>query len=292
MSDRPPLSTLETIVVAARCPSFSEAAIKLGLTHGAISRRVAALESWLGFPVFERHGRGIRPTPDGQRFVAQLDEAFRQIEMASDRWRRVSSDTVRVSSVPSFAKLWLLPRLRALEARGCRIDLAVEHRNADVERGEVDVAIRYGRGRWPNVDAIGLGAEHHFPVAAAEVVQALGTNPSIEAILARPLIHDSDATGWRAWLASIGCASFKPRRHDRRFEDYTLSLAAAEQGLGIALARAPIADDYVASSKLRRIHAATSQSPLLYYLVIQFGERRPTVRQFIEQVMTEFNSVR
>lgn len=285
MPFRPPLSTLEAAAVAARHASFSEAAISLGITHGAVSRKIAALETWLGIPVFERHGRGVRLTPDGQRFIAQIDEAFRQIDLASDRWSRRGSSVVRLSVLPSFAKLWLFERLTQFEqAADCRIELAIENRNLDVERGEVDVAIRYGRGRWPNLEVQQLGEERHYPVANGAVAKVLGDMPTPDQLLRFPLIHDSDATGWRDWFRHNAGLTFKPRSNDRRFEDYTLTLAAAEQGLGVALARTPLSNRYLHTSELRRVHRAESPSPLNYHFLTRAGESRAVVLKLADVI--------
>jgi len=288
MSSRPPLSTLEIASTAARHASFSDAAIELGMTHGAVSRRIAALESWLGILLFERHGRGIRLTPDGQRFIGPIDEAFRQIDMAADRWRKRVSNTVRISVVPSFTKLWLLGHLAELEALEYRIDLSVETRNADLERGDVDIAIRYGRGRWPNVHSAQLGTEQHYPIASPKIAERLGAGPTPEQLLSLPLIHDSDTTGWRNWFRETAGINYKLRSDDRRFEDYTLTLAAAEQGLGLALARSPLVDLHLASGSLQRVHDRATASPLNYYLVTRNGEDRPAVLQLLERMQQHF----
>lgn len=290
MNIRPPLATLEVASVAARHSSFSETAVELGITHGAVSRKIAALEAWLGILLFERHGRGVRLTPDGQRFVAQIDEAFRQIDHASDRWRRPDASIIRISVVPAFAKLWLLPRLTILEGAlpGCRIDIAVDHRNADLEAGEVDVAIRYGRGRWPNVEAQQLGGEHHHPLANEKIAKQIGLQPTLDQLLSVPLIHDSDATGWRAWLKSVHGTQLKPRRIDRRFEDYTLTLAAAEEGLGIALARTPLVNPYLTTGRLVSLDVRVSESPLNYFILTRVGEARPLVQRFIKATTVMF----
>ena len=156
LAGRPPLDSLDTVCVVARHDSFSAAAEALGLTHGAVSRRVAAVEAWLGTALFERHGRGVRLTPDGQRFVSRVEAAFRLIDEAAVRWRRRRGpEVVRISVVPGFAKLWLFERLAALEQGdpALRIEIAVEGRNADVEGGEVDLAVRYGAGTWPGLQA-------------------------------------------------------------------------------------------------------------------------------------------
>lgn len=284
ISERPPLDSLDTVCVVARHDSFSAAAETLGLTHGAVSRRVAVVEAWLGTALFERHGRGVRLTLDGQRFVSRIEAAFRLIDEAAVRWRRRRGpEVVRISVVPGFAKLWLFERLAALEQGdpALRIEIAVEGRNADVEGGEVDLAVRYGAGNWPGIQAVRLLPERLYPVAHPDLARRAG--PSPDGLLRAPLLHDSDATGWRAWFAAQGVA-LKPRPQDRRFEDYTLVLAAAEAGLGVALARAPFSDRAVRAAGLVRLGETELANPLAYHLLTRTGGARPAVAALVARM--------
>jgi len=282
---RPPLLNLETVCVVAREGSFSAAAAVGNVTHGAISRRIQAVENWLGVPLFERHGRGVRLTPDGQRFVGRIDQAFNIIDEAAEQWHpNGNARLVKMSVLPSFAKLWLFERLAALEVGppDSRIQLDIEHRNADVTGGDVDVAIRYGRGTWANVDCEVFLPEMLYPVASrniADTVEGAGSN----ALLLHPLLHDSDLTGWRVWFEKSGI-TFKRRPQDRRFEDYDLVLAAAEAGLGIALARSPFADDWLKRSKLVRLSRLEVPSPLAFYFVTAKRERRPEILTLVRKM--------
>ncbi|MBN4664484.1 LysR family transcriptional regulator [Pandoraea nosoerga] len=282
---RPPLANLETVCLVARHGSFTAAAEASGLTHGAISRRVGAVENWLGCALFERHGRGVSLTCDGQRFLGRIEHAFDVIDAAADQWHQArKAPAVRLSVVPSFAKLWLLERLQSLEAGQpfINIQVATEHRNADVGAGEVDIALRYGRGGWSAVDSEPLMAETLYPVASPEVAARL-MGASASDMLAMPLLHDSDLTGWRAWCGAQG-VSLRPRARDRRFEDYTVVLAAAEAGLGIALARAPLADAAIAKSRLRRLSDTEVECPLSYHIVTAKREKRPEVLEVIARL--------
>ena len=281
----PPLANLETVCLVARHGSFTAAADASGLTHGAISRRVSAVENWLGCALFERHARGVSLTCDGQRFLGRIEHAFDVIDAAADQWHQArKAPAVRLSVVPSFAKLWLLERLRSLEAGEPFIDIQVttEHRNADVGAGEVDIALRYGRGGWASVDAEPLMDETLYPIASPEIARRL-EGASASDMLAMPLLHDSDLTGWRAWCSAQG-VSLRPRARDRRFEDYTVVLAAAEAGLGIALARAPLADAWIARSRLTRLSGIEVGCPLRYHIVTAKREKRPEVLEVIARL--------
>jgi LysR family glycine cleavage system transcriptional activator len=288
-SARPPLASLETVCSVAREGSFLAAAEVAGLTHGAISRRVAAVENWLGMTLFERHARGVRLTPDGQRFVGRIEQAFGIIDSAADQWRSPRSpQLVKLSVVPAFAKLWFFERQAAFEsaAPALRIQLDIDHRNADIAGGEADLAIRYGRGSWRQLEVKPFLPETLYPVAHPTLAAQLAKQRHKRgdaALLDVPLLHDSDVTGWRAWFDALAIP-LKPRAQDRRFEDYTLVLAAAEAGLGVALARVPFADAYLRKTGLVRVSRHEVASPLTYYFVHAKGESRPEVLTLIDRM--------
>ncbi|MFM0273650.1 LysR substrate-binding domain-containing protein [Paraburkholderia aspalathi] len=288
-SARPPLASLETVCAVAREGSFLAAAEVAGLTHGAISRRVAAVENWLGMILFERHARGVRLTPDGQRFVGRIEQAFGIIDSAADQWRSPRSpQLVKLSVVPAFAKLWFFERQAAFESTvpALRIQLDIDHRNVDIAGGEADLAIRYGRGSWRQLEVKPFLPETLYPVAHPALAARLAKQRHKHgdaALLDVPLLHDSDVTGWRAWFGALAIP-LKPRAQDRRFEDYTLVLAAAEAGLGVALARVPLADAYLQKSGLVRVSRHEVASPLTYYFVHAKGESRPEVLALIDRM--------
>lgn len=284
-SSLPPLDSLTAVMAAGRTGSFSAAALELGLTHAAISRRVLAAETWLGMALFERHGRGVRPTPDGDRFIARVGEALAMIARSGEQWRqRRGTEVVRLSILPAFAKLWLFQNLDGLQDDHLRLDMVVEHRLADLDKGEVDIAVRCGNGQWTGVSSAPLFNEMIYPVASPALAAVLGDRATATDILAHPLIHDSTATGWRGWMAAQGLA-FKPRPQDRRFEDYDTVLAAAEVGLGVALLRTPIADPWVADRRLVPVSPVWVPNPYRYHLVTRPGTPRPAVAQVRDRML-------
>ncbi|WP_366664630.1 LysR family transcriptional regulator, partial [Mesorhizobium sp.] len=129
-----PLETLRAFDAAARTGSFSAAAERLNLTHGAVSRQIAKLEDWLGLKVFERNARGVTLTNEGNRLHLRTTEAFALISVNSDRWVEPrGTAVVRLASIPSVSGLWLMPRMAALENNPTRlrIVLDVDNRQAD-----------------------------------------------------------------------------------------------------------------------------------------------------------------
>jgi DNA-binding transcriptional LysR family regulator len=282
----PPLDGLVAMIAAAGAGSFTAAAEELGLTHSAVSRRIRAVEVWLGTPLFERHGRGVRLTPAGHRFARTVDQSFDSIIRAAEQWRpHRGVQTVRISVVPSFARLWLLPRLAELQGHPADLflDVGTDHKLADLREGGVDLAVRYGSGSWPDLQATLLFREEMFPVAAPGLASRLGENAAARSILEHPLIHDSDASQWRSWFAAQG-VTYRPRTIDRRFEDYDLVLEAAAAGVAVVLLRLPLAAEWLRSSRLRRVARPSIQNPAAHFAVVRRGEVRPAVQRLLTRL--------
>lgn len=281
----PPLDGLSALIAAADTGSFTAAAEALNITHGSVSRRIAALEAWLGTILFERHGRGVRLTPAGQRFAADARRTLGILSRSADQWRpRRGRPTVRLTAVPSFARLWLIPRLAALERGDMHVELLMDHRPTDLDAQEADIALRYGRGAWEGLDARRLFAESLRPVAAPALAAELGSEASAEALLARPLLHDSDVSQWRGWLGGAG-VRYRPRWQDRRFEDYDSVLAAAGAELGVALLRAPLAEAWVADGRLAWVAPRSEPNPAAHYLCLRAGETRSAVLELAARLL-------
>lgn len=284
----PPLETLRAFEAAARTGSFSAAAQALNLTHGAISRQVARLEHWLGLRLFLRQARGVALTPEGQRLLQRTQEAFALIADTSDRWREQrGAAVVRLSAPPSVCSLWLMPRLSQLEGGdpALRAVLQVEHRKVDFEEEGVDLGIRCGRGGAADRVSLQLFEEWCFPIASPELAAAIGPGRP-ERLLDQPLIHDSDAAGWKAWFSAQGL-DYRPRPQDRRFEDYNLVLDAAAHGLGIALARPPLAQEQVAAGRVAMVDERIALNPVSYWLDRPLGGMRPAAQALAIRIAAE-----
>ncbi len=285
-STLPPLDGLSAVVVVAKTGSFSAAAIEMGLTHGSISRRIQHVETWFGTRLFERHGRGVRLTTAGTRIVQRVEDAFNLIQSAGEPWPQSrGSQTVRVSILPSFAKLWLIPRIQQLRGphSDLRIELVLEHRFADFDGDKIDVAIRYGLGNWGGHSTQLLFREQLVPVASRAVAEALGPRIKPKDIWAKPLIHDSETDGWRTWLASQRIA-YRSRVSDLRFEDYDVVLAAAAAGMGIALLRRPLADAACESMKLVVMSTHAIANPKAHFVVSRTNNRSAGADTFVARL--------
>lgn len=286
MPNIPQSEALQAMLAAAQTGSLSGAAEELGLTHGAVSRRIQGLEAWLGEVIFERHGRGVTLTPAGEVFARRVERSLTSIEnAAADLRASTRRDLVKVSILPSVARLWLMPRILELHGEPSDLVIAIncEHRLAMVESREADIAIRAGNGCWAGLRSELLFEEVQYPLASPEIAKRLeGFGP--EAILREILLHDSDAAGWRRWFSEAGCP-YRPRGGERRFDDYDLTLSAAVAGLGVALARDPLSRRHEDSGVLVRLEGPVVPATQSHFVVIRSWETREAVLRLSQRML-------
>ncbi|MFY4698552.1 transcriptional regulator GcvA [Burkholderia glumae] len=247
----PPFPALRAFEAAARHESFSAAGDELHVTHGAISRQVAALEAWLGRPVFQRHGKRVRLTEDGRRYLASVSAAFEQIATATARMRDTAPEHVlRINAQSTIAMKWLLPRLSRFQRDMPNVELKLSTSSAPLDQldGQFDVAIRSGPGHWPN------RATGHFldktllPVCSPALLKRMPIAQADD--LSRHVLLHSDTrpTAWRDWFAAAGTPL--RARKKQSFDHFYLALQAAVDGLGVALGPLPLIDDELAGGRL------------------------------------------
>ncbi|MES2069985.1 MAG: LysR substrate-binding domain-containing protein [Pseudomonadota bacterium] len=289
--DFPPIEALVAMLAAAKLGSFSAAAEELGVTHGAVSRRIRAVEIWLNHPVFERQARGVCLTPIGHHFAKHVETALAGISAVAVNLRaeRRIAD-VRVSVLPSFARLWLMQRISALQ--GPQLDLLIqvkaEHRIARLEKGEVDIAIRYGTGPWPGVEARPWLRERVFAVAAPKLARKLARR-GVADIMSMPLLLDTDAELWKVWCAQAQIR-FQPQAGEYQYDDYDLLLSAAEAGAGVALARWPLAANAIDEGRLTRLAGPEFDNPKSHFIVTRPGESRLAVLRLVDRLISQATS--
>lgn len=276
------MECLAAALVALRSGSFSTAAETLGVSHAAISRRVAGAETWAGVRLFERHGRGVRPTPEGQRLLTRLQQHFDEIDTLVDRSHRPRArETVRLAVTPSFARFWLLPRLCELEADDLRIEVLGSPRHTDLAGGEADLAIRYGRGGW------GMGLEtllcKEVLVPVVGKMFDLSSSVKGEEVLNLPLLHNADTFLWRSWAKRQGLR-FRNKSGDRLFVDYSQAVDAAYAGLGLVLWNRGLHALPTGMTALE--HLALTRPPLCYYLLRPEGRITETAARLADRLLS------
>jgi len=252
---RLPLHTLPAFRAVAQLQNLRAAAETLHLTHSAVSQQIRGLEEQLGFALFERRGRRVVLNPAGEALLRSVEPALAQLDdgvQAAGAAASGSAQRLRVTAVPSFAQRWLLPRIGRWRERHPNLALEIDasQQLIDLQREGFHAALRQGRGPWPGLDAERL-FDAPMPIvlvgSPAAARRLLGAQP--EAIAREPLLGDNDL--WDRWFAAAGL-----RIHVTpvaSFNDAGLMLQAAEQNLGLALARELLAADALYDGRLVKL---------------------------------------
>lgn len=267
----PPFEALQAALSAARTGSFTAAAAELDVTHATISRRVEMAEKWFQCALFDRHARGVTITASGQMALAKVAYAFNHLKQA--RQTRPVGETlpiVKLATTSSFARFWLIPRLTELEGtiQDLRIELVTSALNASLTSGEVDLAIRYGRGQWNDGEEEPLFEESLCPVVKPELL--VMNTQAVSLMQETPLLHTGDTTLWRAWMSHHG-KRLTSKLSDRVMGDYAQAIEAAIAGLGIALWNPAIHSLDAFNGQLVPLDELSCPSPLRFYLLSKPG---------------------
>lgn len=249
----PSLFALRAFEAAARLESFAAAADELAKTPSAISHQVRALEAWFGQPLFRRQIRRVTLTPEGGRLLDKLTRAFDLIEEACGDLRPPDQrSALAVHCSPSFASKWLSPRLpRFMTAYpGITIGLSSSAEPVDLEHDEtVDVDITYGDlPARSGVIIESLGLETILPMCAPALIEGHDIRRP-EDVTAFTLIDSKlSPAKWPDWCLLNGVKL--PGRARPSFDRGALAIAAAVDGIGVALETARFAESELARGQL------------------------------------------
>jgi len=188
----PPLNALRAFEAAARHNSFAGAAAELRVSHAAISRHVRGLEARLGATLFRKAARGVTLTAEGARYLQTVGRAFDEIAAATEALAASTCQQISVSAEPAFAAKWLVHRLGRFRDRNPEIDVSLDPSPVlvDLERGEADLAIRYGAGGWPGVRQDLLVESRSYPVGHPSLLRRLGRPKGAPDLLRWTLLHE------------------------------------------------------------------------------------------------------
>ena len=273
MADRlPPLTALRAFEAAARLGSFSRAAEEISVTHSAVSHQVRALERALGAPLFQRNGKRVSLTTAGRHFAERVSAALGDLAEAAQSVRRSARDgnALTVSTLPSFAARWLLPRLGRFMEMHPQVAVTVHTSNTlvNLERDEVDLAIRWGAGHWPGLEVEKFMEDEFFPVASPRYNG--GKLPSRPAELGKFRLMSAEGEPWTPWFRLARVKLEEPR--GLTFTDSSNLLQAVADGRGIGLGRRSIAEGDLRAGRLVRLFDIALPAQAANYLVWPKGK--------------------
>lgn len=266
----PPMAALRAFETAAQLLSFKAAAAQLHRTPSAISHQIRRLEEDLGAALFHRKPEGLQLTEVGREYYRGVSDALGRLGEATSRLRREHGDaTVTISLFPSLAVRWLIPRLPDFRSQypDVEIELVSSVRHADFEGGAIDAAIRFGEGDWSGLRCDPLMAEERLPVCSPALAAGPPPLQSVSDLARCVLLHNGAHPGeWAQWFADAGVEGVAADRGPV-LDASNEVLAAAANGLGVALGRRPLVEIDLDGGRLVAPFDASVRSAGLYWLV-------------------------
>ncbi|MBL8708389.1 MAG: LysR family transcriptional regulator [Rhodospirillaceae bacterium] len=246
------MRALQAFAAAARLQSFSRAGEELGMTQSAISHQIRMLEELLRQPLFNRLHRNAVLTDAGRDLEVTLAECFERLELGLKRLEQYRKpNQVIVYTRPDFASNWLIPRLPRLRVLHPEIDvwLFSNEQTFDPVRGEIHLAILPAGSALAGLESRTLFGDLLTPLCTPALAEAPTPIASVADLMARPLLHDERREDWARWLAAAGSTATATVR-GYNFGDSGALVAAARQGLGVALGSLVLAADDLRSGQL------------------------------------------
>jgi LysR family transcriptional regulator, glycine cleavage system transcriptional activator len=276
----PSLNGLRAFEAAARHLSFTNAATELNVTQTAISHQIRRLEEELGIRLFVRQNRALALTPQAKDYLPGIRAAFNDLRLATDRLLRKDNDRVlTISTLASLAAKWLLPRVSMFQEAHPAIDVRITTSTAlvDFKSGDVDAAIRYGRGHWRGVRADWLTADELFPVCSPALLAGNKPLRCPKDLAHHTLLRTSGAydDDWRLWLTAAGLPADIAKQPGPTFDLILVTVQAAIDGIGVAMGRTSYVEADIAKGRLVVPFKITLPADAGFYLVSPEGRADP-----------------
>lgn len=285
----PPLSAVRVFEAAARHGNFTRAAEELGMTQAAVSYQVKLLEERLGAPLFRRDKRRVVLTEAGSRAAPQVSRAFDAIDQAFAQVRAEDEKLLVISTSNTFANAWLAWRLGSFQMAHPQMAVRLDASDTvvDLEAGEVDCAIRSGRGDWPGMAADLLLPIDFTPMVSPLFLERHGSMRPAD-LLDLPLISPHDPW-WPHWLREAGVdVPEGPPRPGVRLDSQAHEGHAAIAGQGVAMLTPFFWKNDLAEGRLARPFEQVSTRGFAYWFVVPEGRRNvPKIKRFREWLLEE-----
>lgn len=285
-----PLNALRAFEAAARHLNFTRAALELCVSQGAVSHQVAALERRLGVPLFRRLPRGLALTDEGHALVPVVADSFDRIGATLERYAGGRlRDVLTVGVVGTFAAGWLMRRMAGFARAHPQVDLRVMTNNNRVDlAGEgLDLAIRFGDGAWHGTFATPILKAPLAPLCTPGMAARLRTP---QAVAGETLLRSYRSDEWPKWFAAAGLPPPTPR--GPVFDSSILMVAAAEAGLGVALAPPAMFLDDLLTERLVQPFAIEIDTGSYWLTRLMSRQETPAMQAFAAWLAEETGGAR
>ncbi|MFE0756758.1 transcriptional regulator GcvA [Inquilinus sp. NPDC058860] len=286
----PQLNLFRVFDAAAQHHSFTAAADELCVTQSAVSQQIRQLEEFLEVRLFRRLPRRLELTREGTALAGVVHEALAMLGRACDRIADPATPTVLcVNAAPALASRWLVPRLkRFMETHPLvKVTLLASNDPVDFDRQDIDVAIRWGSGRWPGVRAEPMGREPIFPVCSPSLLPDGRPLRRAEELSRHTLLQVVHGHSWTAWQEAAGGIGVD-LAESLYFSDASLMLEAAAQGQGVGLSSYLLVESELKSGRLVRAFETELTTEDGYYILSspEYGDK-PAIANFRAWIRAE-----
>jgi LysR family transcriptional regulator, glycine cleavage system transcriptional activator len=269
----PSINHLRSFQVIGHHLNLVHAARELHVSPSALSYQLGVLEDRLGTRLFTRTGRGLAFTDAGRLLHGEVDQCLQRLWSA---WQRVAAKgrtaPLVVNSLPTFAMHWLLPRLTAVQEQFANVEIRVSIAQVDLERDELDCAIAYGDGQWPDTQIDFLRPESLIVVCSPTALAANGPLSNV-ADLARftLLTAKTRPDDWTLW-ANVAGDALPTSGRQLLLASRLMVIQAACESLGVAVVDPAMVRAELSSGRLVQALPHTARGHGSYYLVYPSGE--------------------
>ena len=282
----PSLASLRTFTAVAESKNLSAAGRDLNVTHAAVSQQVKSLEQFLGLKLIVREGRGVALTPEGRQLYLGLSEGFATIQETVDELLREDlSRPLNITTTPSFAISWLMPRISDFRHKHPDIELMINP-TADVVElrpGGVDLAVRFGKGDWTGLEAE-LFIPTNFAIVGANCLIGDKKIEKPEDILQFPWLQEYGTNELTIWMENQGVVP-KGKLNITHLPGYMV-LEGLRRGEGISATAKTFVEAEIESGSLTVLFEDGVYPGTGYHLVTRPGVKRPPLKAFLSWMQT------
>jgi LysR family glycine cleavage system transcriptional activator len=290
MRKLPPLNAVRAFEAAARHVSFTKAAKELFVTHGAVSKQVASLETWLATPLFNRTQSQLTLTDAGRTFLASVTPALDRIAITAMQLLEQTEPTgLRINAPPTFTMRWLIPRISAFQRKraGVEVKLTTSTGAVNFEERSYDVAIRAGHQPLPGLHSVPFMTEIIVPICHPDLLEGDQLSTPADLTGHTLITYDTEPLAWSEWLPQAGLTDSIQTQH-LQFEQMYFALQAAAEGLGVVLVPLFLVADDIIAGRLCAPFGLTAARKRQYFAnSVLSPNPDPVIESFYEWLLKE-----